>query len=214
MDRPTARELAARSAEPALAFADLARRFGTFWALQRASGEIFPGEITALTGENGSGKSTLLLILAGILKPHRGRITLTAQGKLHLVSHQMMAYQDLTVLNNLKLAAMLGNCASDGILPALRYWRIEELADKALRTLSRGQLQRFLLSRAMLTKPDVLLLDEPFTGLDQVSEARLEDFMRAEARRGAAILFSDHHLTRARRLATRSIKIEKGVCGS
>jgi ABC-type multidrug transport system ATPase subunit len=125
----------------------------------------------------------------------------------------MMAYQDLSVLQNLKLAATLSGRAGDDILPALRYWRIEELADKALRTLSRGQLQRFLLSRALLTKPDVLLLDEPFTGLDHVSEARLEDFMRAEARRGAAILFSDHHLTRARTLATRSIKMEKGVCG-
>jgi ABC-type multidrug transport system ATPase subunit len=213
MNKLRTKENTGRDSHAALAFSELARRYGGFWALQNASGEIYPGEITALTGENGSGKSTLLLILAGILKAHRGRITAAAQGKLHLVSHQMMAYQDLSVLQNLKLAATLSGRAGDAILPALRYWRIEELADKALRTLSRGQLQRFLLSRALLTKPDVLLLDEPFTGLDHVSEARLEDFMRAEATRGAAILFSDHHLTRARTLATRSIKMVKGVCG-
>ncbi len=198
----------------ALVFSQLARRFGGFWALQNASGEILSGEITALTGENGSGKSTLLLILAGILKAHRGTVATAAPGKIHLVSHQVMAYQDLSVLQNLKLAATLSDSPPGDIQPALRYWRIEDLGDKALRTLSRGQLQRFLLSRALLAKPAVLLLDEPFTGLDHVSEARLVDVIRAEATRGAAILFSDHHLTRARALATRSIEMVKGVCGS
>ncbi len=198
----------------ALVFSNLARRFGSFWALQNASGEILSGEITALIGENGSGKSTLLLILAGILRKHRGTVTVAEPEKIHLVSHQVMAYQDLSVQQNLKLAATLSGSAQGDIEPALRYWRIEDLADKALRTLSRGQLQRFLLSRALLAKPAVLLLDEPFTGLDHVSEARLADFIRAEAKRGAAILFSDHHLTRARALATRSIEMVKGVCGS
>lgn len=197
----------------ALAFSQLARRFGGHWALQNASGKIEAGEITALTGENGSGKSTLLLILAGILKAHRGTVAATAPQKIHLVSHQMMAYQDLSAMQNLKLAATLSHRGAGDIHPALRYWRIEELADKALRTLSRGQLQRFLLCRAQLTQPAVLLLDEPFTGLDHASEARLADFMRAEAKRGTAILFSDHHLTRARALATRTIEMQKGVCG-
>lgn len=198
----------------ALVFSQLARRFGKHWALQSASGEIFSGEITALTGENGSGKSTLLLILAGILRAHSGRVATAAPGKIHLVSHQVMAYQDLSVWQNLKLAALLNGSAAADIEPSLRYWRIEDLADKALRTLSRGQLQRFLLSRALLAKPAVLLLDEPFTGLDNANEARLVDFIRAEAARGAAILFSEHHLTRARALATRWIEIVQGVCGS
>jgi len=197
----------------AVIFSQLARRFGDFWALRSASGEILTGEITALTGENGSGKSTLLLILAGILKAHRGTVTAAAPGKIHLVSHQMMAYPDLSVLQNMKLAAVLSASSPADIERALTYWRIEDLANKTLRTLSRGQLQRFLLGRALLTKPAVLLLDEPFTGLDQVSEGRLAHFMHNEAKRGTAILFSDHHLARARALATRSVEIVKGVCG-
>lgn len=213
MTQRQTRKRTTRHGHAAVAFTEVARRFGDFWALQNASGEIFPGESTALTGENGSGKSTLLLILAGILKAHRGTVTAAAPQKIHLVSHQMMAYQDLSLLQNLQLAATLSGSAADAIGPALQYWHIEELADKPLRTLSRGQLQRFLLSRALLAKPTVLLLDEPFTGLDHASEARLEDFVRAEAKRGTAILFSDHHLSRALALATRTIKMQKGVCG-
>lgn len=195
-----------------LGFSHLARRFGNFWALLDANGEIESGKITALTGENGSGKSTLLLILAGILKPHKGHVSTTAKGKIHFVSHQMMAYQDLSVQQNLQLAATLSQIASRDILPALEYWKIAHLAEKPLRTLSRGQLQRFLLSRALLCRPAVLLLDEPFTGLDTASENRLADFMRAEAARGAAILFSEHHLARAKMLANAAIAMEKGAC--
>lgn len=195
-----------------LGFSHLARRFGNFWALVDANGEIEAGKITALTGENGSGKSTLLLILAGILKPHRGHVSTTAKGKIHFVSHQMMAYQDLSVRQNLQLAATLSNRGTHDIMPALEYWKIAHLADNSLRTLSRGQLQRFLLARALLARPAVLLLDEAFTGLDTASENRLADFMRAEAARGAAILFSEHHLARAKILAHETIAMEKGVC--
>jgi ABC-type multidrug transport system ATPase subunit len=124
-----------------------------------------------------------------------------------------MAYQDLSVLQNLKLAAALNGSPVREIESALCYWRIEDLADKALRTLSRGEQQRFLLGRAQLVRPAVLLLDEPFTGLDEAGEASLVQFMHAEAARGAAVLFSDHHLARARTLATRSIEMVNGVCG-
>lgn len=195
-----------------LGFSHLARRFGNFWALVDADGEIESAKITALTGENGSGKSTLLLILAGILKPHKGHISTTAKGKIHFVSHQMMAYQDLSVQQNLQLAATLSKRSTRDILPALEYWKVAHLAEKTLRTLSRGQLQRFLLARALLARPAVLLLDEPFTGLDTASENRLADFMRAEAARGAAILFSEHHQARAKTLAHSTIAMEKGVC--
>lgn len=213
MTQPVQRKKMERHTHAALIFSALARRFGSFWALQNANGKIYPGDITALTGENGSGKSTLLLVLAGILKPHRGTVIAAVPQKIHLVSHQMMAYQDLSILQNLKLAAMLGGSGDGRIVPALKHWRIEELAAKALRTLSRGQMQRFLLARALVACPDVLLLDEPFTGLDKASEDRLVDFMRAEAKRGAAILFSEHHLPRARALATRSIAMVNGICG-
>lgn len=193
-------------------FTHLARRFGTHWALKDASGSIAAGQITALTGENGSGKSTLLLVLSGIMRPHRGQVSFSGTRKLHLVSHQLMAYPDLPVLQNLYLAAKIGNTAKDALEAALDFWRIAELRHRPLRVLSRGQQQRFLLARAMLAKPALLLLDEPFTGLDSTGENRLVDFLQSKARRGTAILFSEHDPQRAKALASHTIRMQDGIC--
>ncbi len=191
-------------------FEHLGRRYGALWALEDASGIVESGKITALTGENGSGKSTLLLCLANILKPHRGLLHCEPGLRVHLVAHHPMAYTDLTIAQNLELCALLENKDKSAILPALDRWRIAELRDKALKTLSRGQMQRFLLARALLARPDILLLDEPFTGLDERSEALLQAFVRDEAQRGAAVLFSEHDASRARALSHKSIRMENG----
>lgn len=197
---------------PLLAFNDLARRYGAHWALTRATGYLYAGEVVALEGENGSGKSTLLLTLAGILRQHGGSIETSPRARVHLVAHQPMAYVGLGVRRNLELAAAIEGKSASGITEALTYWRIEELAAKTIATLSRGQLQRFLLARAMLARPEILLLDEPFTGLDTNGEALLTKFIAAEANRGAAILCSDHDHKRARALSSRKIQMEAGRC--
>lgn len=191
-------------------FEHLGRRYGAHWALADASGIAEAGKITALTGENGSGKSTLLLCLANILKPHRGSLKVDSNLRVHLVAHHPMAYTDLSIAQNLELCALLESRDKSAILPALNHWRIAELRDKPLKTLSRGQMQRFLLARATLAQPDILLLDEPFTGLDARSETLLQTFMREEAKRGAAVLFSEHDAARARALAGKSIRMENG----
>ena len=191
-------------------FSHLARRYGTHWALADASGVAMAGRTTALTGENGSGKSTLLLCLANILKPHRGSLQFEPGTRVHLVAHHPMAYTDLTIAQNLSLSALLDNRDKSAILPVLDHWRITDLQQKPLKTLSRGQMQRFLLARAMLAQADVLLLDEPFTGLDARSEAQLQAFVRAEAKRGAAVVFSEHDAARARSLGHNIIRMENG----
>lgn len=191
-------------------FEHLGRRYGAHWALEDASGVAESGKITALTGENGSGKSTLLLCLANILKPHRGSLQIASGMRVHLVAHHPMAYTDLSIAHNLELSALLESQNKSAIEGALDYWRITDLKDKTLKTLSRGQMQRFLLARATLAQPDILLLDEPFTGLDARSETVLQTFMREEASRGAAVLFSEHDASRARALAHKSIRMEDG----
>ena len=191
-------------------FEHLGRRYGAYWALEDASGTAEGGKITALTGDNGSGKSTLLLCLANILKPHRGSLQIQNGVRVHLVAHHPMAYTDLSIVNNLELSALLEGKDKSAIADALDYWRIADLKEKTLKTLSRGQMQRFLLARATLTKPDVLLLDEPFTGLDHRSEALLQDFVREEAARGVAVLFSEHDARRAKFLSHRTIRMENG----
>lgn len=191
-------------------FEHLGRRYGEHWALDDATGKAEGGIISALTGENGSGKSTLLLCLANILKPHRGSLQITAGARVHLVAHHPMAYTDLSIAQNLELSAVLEGRNTSAMAATLDYWRITDLKNKILKTLSRGQMQRFLLARAMLTQPDILLLDEPFTGLDERSETLLQTFMRTEVARGAAVLFSEHDASRARSLSHKTIRMENG----
>jgi ABC-type multidrug transport system ATPase subunit len=204
------RQSAKLSHEPFVRFVNLGRRYGSHWALAGIDGYLDANEVVALQGENGSGKSTLLLTLAQILKPHQGTIQFSAGAIAHLVAHHPMAYLQLSISRNLQLAASLHGRSQANISAALSYWQIERLADKNLDTLSRGQMQRFLLARAMLARPQILLLDEPFTGLDARSEHLLADFMRSESARGAAVLISEHDASRARRLADRSYLLENG----
>jgi len=193
-------------------FNALGRRYGAHWALKDASGELRVGEIVALRGENGSGKSTLLLVLAGILQPHRGNFTLA--GGAHLVAHQTMAYPHLSIRRNLELAAIVDKREKSTIASALEFWKIEPLAQKNVGTLSRGQLQRFLMARATIARREILLLDEPFTGLDSAGEDLLAAFIEAEARRGASVLFSEHSASRAAALAQRIVRMADGRCVS
>lgn len=193
-----------------LSFHNLSRRYGHEWALADVTGDLRSGEIVSLLGENGSGKSTLLLTLAGIIRPHRGTMEFATATRPHLVAHHPMAYLQLTVGRNLELAAAISDKNGRDIEEALRYWVIEPLSNKPVLALSRGQLQRFLLARAMLARENILLLDEPFTGLDHASEKLLTRFMANEAKRGAAVLFSEHDAARAKRLAQRSIRMHEG----
>lgn len=193
-----------------LSFRNLTRRYGREVALADVSGELNAGEIVALLGANGSGKSTLLLTLAGILKPHEGTFEFSGSARAHLVAHQPMAYLQLSVRRNLELAAAISGKSGADIEQACCYWAIEPLKGKLVQTLSRGQLQRFLLARAMIVREKILLLDEPFTGLDHESENLLTRFITDEAKRGVAVLFSEHDAARAKRLARRSIRMIQG----
>lgn len=205
-------DIPTRSRETLLEFNNLSRRYGANWALSDAGGSFAAGEIVALEGENGSGKSTLLLTLAGILKPHRGEVRFAKDAQVHLVAHHPMAYTALSIERNLGLAAAIDNRAAPDIETALAYWEIQGLRRNTLATLSRGQMQRFLLARAMLCQQRVLLLDEPFTGLDAKGEETLSQFMAESARGGAAVVFSDHDAARARKLATRFMRMTAGRC--
>ncbi|MCX7633390.1 MAG: ABC transporter ATP-binding protein [Turneriella sp.] len=192
---------------PLLSFSALVRWFGKLQAVSNASGMLYPGEMVALTGKNGAGKSTLLLLLAGILRAHRGSIV--RNGSLHLVAHQAMAYLDLSVMENLRLAALLADRKRSELAALLTRWGILHRKDRPLRALSRGELQRFLLARAELATADVLLLDEPFTGLDAAGEAVLWDFLESRKKQGAAVLVCEHSPQRAKN-ADRIWRMEAG----
>jgi heme ABC exporter ATP-binding subunit CcmA len=193
-------------------------------ALQGASLEVANGEIVALLGPNGAGKSTLLLILAGVLEAQQGtaevggvKLPGNEDGLPKVVGFVPQGeslYPELTVKENLQFFARL-----HGIRGKVLRARTEELLKQVALTdranqragdLSGGLRQRLALAASLVHDPQVLLLDEPGTGLDPIARDRLADVMRAHRNAGKAILLSTHSFEEARRVADRVILLGKG----
>ncbi len=192
----------------------ISKRFGYRMALHLVDLEVGKGEIVALLGPNGAGKSTLLRILATLTKPTFGEASIAgfriayqsaaARANIGFVAHQPFIYDDLNAQANLAFYARLYALKQPSR-------RIQELLkqfdlagrDEPVRAFSRGMQQRLALARALLHKPRVLLLDEPHSGLDRDGLDLLDETLRAQARKGTAILLATHDLARAQRLARR-----------
>ena len=198
-----------------LAAAGLERAFGALRALRGVSLEVGAGETLAIAGPNGAGKSTLLRILAGLMRPSAGSVTIeghpvspadpASRRPIGLVSHQSLLYDDLTLHENLAFAARLHGL-SDPDATARRALDDAGLGARGgdlPRLLSRGMLQRAAIARAILHDPRVLLLDEPFTGLDAASAERLRGLLAERAAAGRALVLVTHHLAEAWDIATR-----------
>jgi heme exporter protein A len=181
------------------------------------------GQVVCLYGANGAGKSTLLRIIAGLLRPDHGTVTIdghglsdrpqTAKCQLGMISHASMVYPELTVAENLSFAARLYGVPN-------RAERIEELlADTELAAfrhdragiLSRGLLQRLSIARALLHRPTLLLADEPFTGLDTKAVERLLAIVNGFAHDGGTILMTTHDTRLGLRCCGRVAVLDRGV---
>lgn len=190
---------------------DLWRAFGRERVLRGVSLEVPAGGGLAILGPNGSGKSTLLRVLAGLLRPRRGAVLVAGEdmftdyrvrGRVGFVGHEPMLYGGLTVGENLNLfAALYGLAAPDerieeicGLLGLAPYR--ETIAGR----LSRGLSQRASVARAILHQPDVLLLDEPFAGLDPDAAAQLAAHLAEFRRGGGAVVLSTHQAVEALRV--------------
>jgi len=207
---------------PLLHATSLERRFGAIRVLRGISLTARAGECHLIVGPNGAGKSTLLRILAGLARPNGGSVTLdgTAPGReptsrraIGLLSHQSHLYDDLSAAENLGFAARLYGLADPagtarGRLAALG---LLERADEPVRRLSRGLLQRVAIARALLHDPRLLLLDEPFTGLDPHATAQVTTMLRAELLRGAAVVLVSHEVREAWPLATHAYALIGGA---
>jgi heme exporter protein A len=200
--------------DAALAVEDLARSFGHVRALRGVSFALGRGEVLAIFGPNGAGKSTLLRLLAGVLHADRGRILLGGtplvrgdalqRRRIGLISHASLLYDGLTAAENLEFYARLYGLADPpGVaLRALAGVGLADRATSAAGTMSRGMLQRLAIARALLHEPDLVLLDEPFTGLDQRSAAALRDqLVRLRAERRTVVLVT-HNIDEGVELAT------------
>ncbi|WP_343925282.1 ABC transporter ATP-binding protein [Rhodoglobus aureus] len=204
------------------------RSFGQVHAVRDASFIAQPGTVTGLIGPNGSGKTTLMLMLASLLKPDSGSIrisgcdpvteTAAVRSRLGWMPDVLGSWSSLSVRDTLIYTAQM--YAIDKAAAATRAQELitlvdlPELADSPTRVLSRGQKQRLSLARALVHEPDVLLLDEPASGLDPVARASLRNLVRRLASEGKTLLVSSHVLSELDEMADGAVYISQGVTAS
>jgi heme exporter protein A len=200
----------------------LGRNFGRRRALSQVTFSAESGSITGLLGPNGAGKSTLLAILGTLLAPSQGRVEYgeatvetggaALRGRIGMLGHDLFLYPELTARENLTFFADLYGIPQPGRRAAERLERagLSGRADDGVAGFSRGMRQRVALERALLHDPRLLLLDEPFTGLDQASTAALVARLGDEQRRGVITVLATHDLDVVDGLLTQEIFILHG----
>ena len=201
----------------------LIKRFGAKTVLRGLDFEVQKGEFVALLGPNGAGKTTFLRILSSLSRPTLGTVTVAGyslpaqaaavRARLGVVTHLPLLYGDLTAEENLRFYGNMYGIAD------LRS-RVEEVLEMVglaprrhdmVRTFSRGMQQRLAIGRAILHDPEVVLFDEPHTGLDQDACDMLDGLLRNVAGRGRTVVMTSHDLARIEDLATRFDVLNRGV---
>ena len=214
-------ELGEASAAVAIEAIRLTRSFGRRVALRELTFQVRDAECLALFGPNGAGKTTLLRVLAGLLRPTRGTARVAgvelpggadARAVVGLISHQTMLYAALTALENVEFSARLYGVTSPAAaaMRALERMRLAERAHSPVRSLSRGMQQRVSIARAIVHDPRVVLLDEPYTGLDEAGANALSDALHSLRAGGAALVLVTHHLSEGLALATHTAIMRDG----
>lgn len=211
--------------------ADVGRWFGRRKALAGVTFDCQAGDIVGLLGPNGAGKSTLLAILSTLLTPSAGRVAYGAmsstesgaalRARLGVLGHDLYLYPELTARQNLLFFAKLYRRPEGGsraaptsddarVEGALRVAGLIDRADEPVQRFSRGMRQRIALERALLHQPRLLLLDEPFTGLDQASALALVSRLRGLQASGTIVILATHDLDVAEGLLSRALFLRNG----
>lgn len=199
----------------------LTRAFMGRRAVNDVSLELSEGECLALFGPNGAGKTTLLRLLAGLLKPTSGSARIggqllrgdaEARAQVGFISHQSMLYGALTARENVELAARLYGVRdpSGAAEASLRAMRVSDRADASVQALSRGLQQRVSIARALVHGPRVLLLDEPYTGLDALGAAVLTTTLEQLRTEGATLVLVTHNIAEGLAVATQAAVMQGG----
>ena len=205
-----------------LTVTDVSRHYGRRKALSQISFTCQAGEIVGLLGPNGAGKSTLLNILATLLTPSKGRVEYGDQtvdqggaevrALIGMLGHDLFLYPELTARENLEFFAQLYglDAVAATVTTALTKAGLADRGDDLVSGFSRGMRQRVALERALLHDPKMILLDEPFTGLDQASTAALVARLQERQRAGCVIVLATHDLDVADGLLSRAIYLKDG----
>lgn len=205
----------------AVEVSNVTRSFGRRRAVDGVDFSLQSGDCLALFGPNGAGKTTLLRIVAGLLRPSSGTVSVgghslrddaSARSRIGLVSHQSMLYRALTSRENVEFAATLYGLSDPraAATRALERMHMLDRADTPVRALSRGLQQRISIARAIVHEPSVVLLDEPYTGLDAAGAIALTETLRLLRSHGATMILVTHNLDEGLEIASHAAVITNG----
>jgi heme exporter protein A len=207
----------------ALACRGLTKRYGRVTALRSVDLTVPAGECLALFGRNGAGKTTFLQIIGSLIGSYQGSAEIFGQPvkrgdvehrrHVGVVLHDTCLYMDLSVIDNLRFFARLYGVADVDARAGelLAQFDLAERANSVTRELSRGMKQRLSLARALVHRPRLLLLDEPYTGLDELSSQALTSMLEHFVRDGGTVVMSTHDVERAFTSATRAVILDAGA---
>lgn len=215
-----------REGDPLLKTRDLTKRFGSKTVVNQVSYEVYNGEIVGLLGRNGAGKTTSFKMTIGMLEPDRGHVFLgesdvtgepmyrRAQMGLGYLPQEPSLLMKLSVEDNLR--AVVENMAlspqqrEEHIEQLLEEFDIADLREQKAATLSGGETRRVEICRAIATDPAVILLDEPFSGVDPIAVSELQELVRSLMQREIGILLTDHNVRETLQVTDRSYIIDEG----
>jgi len=207
---------------PPVAARGLQRRYGAVSALRGVDLTLLPGECLTIFGPNGAGKSTLLRILASLVRPTAGSVSIfgfdprrqpdQARRRLGFIAHSSFLYGGLTARDNLSFHARLFDLddAAARVAQSLDDVGLADRADDPVRGFSRGMQQRLCIARALLHEPELVLLDEPYTGLDQHASRMLRGILEQVRGRGRSVVMVTHHLEEGLGVSSRLAIMTRG----
>ena len=206
---------------PALKLEGVTKRYGAFTAVRDLSFEVKAGAILGFLGPNGAGKTTTLRMILGLIAPSAGKVAVLGEsdgravrGRIGFLPEERGLYRRMTPVGAI---AFLASLKGVPMREARRKARelldangLGEAANRQIRALSKGMAQKVQLLSAIAHDPELVILDEPFSGLDPVNQQALEEIIRGLARRGATVIFSTHVMQHAERLCDQVVLIAGG----
>jgi ABC-type multidrug transport system ATPase subunit len=208
------------SSQPAVVLESVSKLFGRFAALHDVSATLSSARLYGLLGENGAGKTTLLRIVAGLARPSRGSVTVlgsreprAVSGRIGFMAHATLLYEELTARENLtyfgSLYAERSVVSIDELLAQVGLANVDRR--RRVGQYSQGMKQRLALARAMLSSPDLLLLDEPFSNVDSKSIATMSALLGSLRDRGATLIVITHQVEALAEVADEWITMHAGT---